>query len=149
MDNSEFLYDIFSKTILSRIDAKYKVKKFKESIFDYFNVETINKYDFVWYHFHMPHPPFRFKEEFKFNGKSVDQYVKFWKFTNQKFTALLNEMNLKNNKIILIGDHGFRSSNNINPNNTFGAFYGFKPEEINNIETVQDVGLIIKKNLIH
>jgi len=149
LDNSEFLYDIFSKTILSRIDAKYKVKKFKESIFDYFNVETINKYDFVWYHFHMPHPPFRFKEEFKFNGKSVDQYVKFWKFTNQKFTALLNEMNLKNNKIILIGDHGFRSSNNINPNNTFGAFYGFKPEEINNIETVQDVGLIIKKNLIH
>ena len=122
---------------------------FRESIFDYFNVETINKYDFVYYHFHMPHSPFRFKDEFKFNGTSVDQYVKFWKFTNQKFIDLLNEMNLENNKIIIIGDHGFRASNNINPNNTFGSFYGFEPKEVNNIKSVQDVGLLIKKELIH
>ena len=149
LNNSEFFFDIFSKTILTRIDAKYKIIKFRESIFDYFNVETINKYDFVYYHFHMPHSPFRFKDEFKYNGKSVDQYVKFWKFTNQKFTDLLNEMNLENNKIIIIGDHGFRASNNINPNNTFGSFYGFEPKNVNNIKSVQDVGLLIKKELIH
>ena len=149
LNNSEFFFDIFSKTILTRIDAKYKIIKFRESIFDYFNVETINKYDFVYYHFHMPHSPFRFKDEFKYNGTSVDQYVKFWKFTNQKFTDLLNEMNLENNKIIIIGDHGFRSSNNINPNNTFGSFYGFEPKNVNNIKSVQDVGLLIKKELIN
>ena len=149
LNNSEFIYDIFSKTILSTIDDRYKLEIFRESIFDFFNVETINKYDFVYYHFHMPHSPFRFKDEFKFNGTSVDQYVKFWKFTNQKFTEILNEMNLENNKIIIIGDHGFRASDNINPNNTFGSFYGFEPKEVNNIKSVQDVGLLIKKELIH
>lgn len=146
MDESKFFYDIFSKSIFSRINGRYKIETFRNSIFDYFNNEVVKKYDFVYYHFHMPHSPFRFKDEFLYDGTSTEQYAKFWKFTNNKFYDLLKKIKTDDNKIILIGDHGFRSSKSINPNKTFGAFYGFTSEEIEKIKVVQDVGLLIKND---
>ena len=35
-----------------------------------------------------------------------------------------------NDKIIIIGDHGYRSNNEIDPYNTFGGFYGFQKEDL-------------------
>ena len=147
MNNNVFFFDIFSKSILERINNRYKIEAFRLSIFDYFKKEIIDKYDFVYYHFDMPHGPFRFKNEFNYNGNSTNQYAKFWKFTNQKFEKYLSELNLENDKVIIVGDHGYRSNIKISPYNTFGAFYGFDEKDVNEIKTVQDIGLLIKKYL--
>ena len=32
----------------------------------------------------------------------------------------------KETKVIIVGDHGYRGNKEVNPLNTFGAFYGFK-----------------------
>lgn len=148
LNKNEFFYDIFSKTILSKIENRYNLDIYKETIFDYFNMEIINKYDFIYYHFLMPHAPFKFKNEFKYDGTSTEQYVEYWNFTSRKFSKILKGLNKEGNKIILIGDHGYRANKKINPNNTFGAFYGFNSVEVNKVETVQDVGLLIRDNLI-
>ena len=149
MNNSSLFYDIFSKTLVERINNRYKIEEYSYSIFDYFTEENIKNNDFVYYHFEMPHGPFRFKDEFKNEGNSTDQYAKFWKFTNNKFIKYLNDLNLENDKIIIIGDHGYRSNIEIDPYNTFGGFYGFKQEDLDEVKTVQDVGLLIKKYLIN
>ena len=60
----------------------------------------------------------------------------------------LSELNLENDKIIIMGDHGFRSNIDMDPYNSFGAFYGFEKEDLNEVNTVQDVGLLIKKYLL-
>lgn len=149
MNNSSLFYDIFSKTLVERINNRYKIEEYSYSIFDYFTEENIKNNDFVYYHFEMPHGPFRFKNEFKNEGNSTDQYAKFWKFTNNKFIKYLSDLNLENDKIIIIGDHGYRSNIEIDPYNTFGGFYGFKQEDLDEVKTVQDVGLLIKKYLIN
>jgi hypothetical protein len=149
MNNNTFLYDIFSKTLIERINNRYKIEEYTYSTFDYFSEEIIKDNDFVYYHFEMPHGPFRFKNEFKYEGNSTDQYAKFWKFTNNKFMKYLSDLNLENDKIIIIGDHGYRSNIDINPYNTFGAFYGFRQEDLEEVKTVQDVGLLIKKYLVN
>jgi hypothetical protein len=149
MNNSTFFYDIFSKTLLERINNRYKIEEYSYSIFDYFTEEIIKNNDFVYYHFEMPHGPFRFKNEFKNEGNSTDQYAKFWKFTNNKFMKYLSDLNLENDKIIIIGDHGYRSNNEIDPYNTFGGFYGFQKEDLDEVKTVQDVGVLIRKYLIN
>mgnify|MGYP006078041181 CR=1 FL=1 len=148
LNNNIFFYDVFSKTLLERINNRYKLQAYSYSVFDYFTKEIIKNNDFVYYHFEMPHGPFRFKNEFKLNGASTDQYAKFWKFTNNKFMKYLSDLNLENDKIIIIGDHGFRSNTLMNPYNSFGAFYGFKEEDLNEVKTVQDVGMLIKKYLV-
>ena len=64
MNNSSLFYDIFSKTLVERINNRYKIEEYSYSIFDYFTEENIKNNDFVYYHFEMPHGPFRFKDEF-------------------------------------------------------------------------------------
>ena len=149
MNNNYFFYDVFSKSLLERINNRYKIEQYTYSAFDYFKEEIIKNNDFIYYHFEIPHGPFRFKNEFKNEGNSTDQYAKFWKFTNNKFMKFLSELNLENDKIIIIGDHGYRSNNKINPYNTFGAFYGFQQEDLEEVKTVQDIGLLIKKYLVN
>lgn len=149
MNNSTLFYDVFSKTLVERINNRYKIEEYSYSIFDYFTEENIKNNDFVYYHFEMPHGPFRFKNEFKNEGNSTNQYAKFWKFTNNKFIKFLSDLNLEKDKIIIIGDHGYRSSIEIDPYNTFGGFYGFKQEDLDEVKTVQDVGLLIRKYLIN
>ena len=149
MNNNYFLYDIFSKTLLERINNRYKIEEYSYSIFDYFTEEIIKKNDFVYYHFEMPHGPFRFKNEFKNEGNSTYQYAKFWKFTNDKFKKYFSELNLEKDKIIVIGDHGYRSNIEIDPYKTFGGFYGFAKEDLDKVKTVQDVGLLVKKYLVN
>ena len=40
MNNNYFLYDIFSKTLLERINNRYKIEDYSYSIFDYFTLAT-------------------------------------------------------------------------------------------------------------
>ena len=46
-------------------------------------------------------------------------------------------------KVFLTGDHGYRGDKKINPNNTFGAFYGFDKKSVETISSVQDLGSLI------
>ena len=89
------------------------------------------------------------KMSLKMRGNSTYQYAKFWKFTNDKFKKYFSELNLEKDKIIVIGDHGYRSNIEIDPYKTFGGFYGFEQEDLDKVKTVQDVGLLIKKYLVN
>ncbi len=147
LDNKRFFFEIFSKTIFQRINDRFLIDKYNPSVFEFFTNEIISKYDFVYFHFDMPHGPFRYKNEFIENGNTTKDYAKFWNFTNLKFINLLKKLDLKNDKIIIMGDHGYRSNIEIDPYLTFGAFYGFDEEDLNKIKEVQDVGLVIKEYL--
>ncbi|MDC1010575.1 YidC/Oxa1 family membrane protein insertase [Flavobacteriaceae bacterium] len=148
LDNSTLFYDILSKSVVTRIDNKYKIDRFREDVFTKFNNDIISENDFVYYHFHLPHSPFRYKNEFEYRGNTTEDYIEFWKFTSEKFSRLLLDLTSKvNTKIIVVGDHGFRSNKSIDPYNTFGAFYGFEENDLKDVYQVQDVGKLIKKYL--
>lgn len=100
-----------------------------------YNIETIEKVNnikilkekyFVYIHLLMPHPPFFFKNEI--NVIKQNDYLKFWKFTNQKMIYTISKIqeNNKDSKIIIMGDHGYRGNEKINANKTFLALYGFE-----------------------
>jgi hypothetical protein len=100
---------------------------------------------FTYVHLYMPHSPFIFEGEFdKSLIKDTNSYFEYWKFTNKKLEILLFYL-LKSNKykIVLTGDHGFRGDSRIDYKNTFTAFYGFSEEDLNSIESVQDLGILI------
>jgi hypothetical protein len=149
LDNSNLFFDLLSKSIITRLDNRYKIDNFRKNVFEKFKNEIISKNDFVYYHFHLPHSPFRYKDEFTYSGSTTEDYINFWKFTSIKFNDLLLDLTSNaNTKVILIGDHGFRSNKEIDPFNTFGAFYGFDKKDIEEISKVQDIGKLIKKYLI-
>jgi hypothetical protein len=113
------------------------IKKNKIITPEYYNIETIDKMNkmkimnnkfFVYLHLIMPHPPFFFKEEI--NVIKQNDYLKFWKFTNQKMINTLAKLqeNNPNAKIIIMGDHGYRGDDKINAKKTFIATYGFEKE---------------------
>lgn len=103
-----------------------------------------NLNSFVYAHLYMPHSPIRFYDEIRIDEYNLENYYKYWNHSNNKIDFLLQKLTKYNRyKIILIGDHGFRSDSRVNPNITFAAFYGFAEDELKRIESVQDIGLII------
>jgi hypothetical protein len=111
--------------------------------------DTINKNSnlklFTYVHLIMPHIPFQFYANFPLKKQNnLSNYTEYWDFTNKKIDLLLDKL-IKENKfrIILTGDHGYRSDKRINPNYTFSAFYGFNQESINRINSIQDLGSLI------
>jgi hypothetical protein len=93
----------------------------------------------------MPHGPMQYMPDFSIRKQNnLINYKAYWNFTNQKLNILLREL-IKDNRyrIILTGDHGYRRDKRINPHYTFSAFYGFKKESIDRIESVQDIGSLI------
>jgi hypothetical protein len=112
-------------------------------------VDTINtltnKNTFAYIHLFMPHGPMQYMPDFSIRKQNnLINYKAYWNFTNQKLNILLREL-IKDNRyrIILTGDHGYRRDKRINPHYTFSAFYGFKKESIDRIESVQDIGSLI------
>jgi hypothetical protein len=126
--------NIFEILIYNTFIFEY-IRKYKITTPEYYNIETIEKMNkmkiknnkfFVYIHLLMPHPPFFFKEEI--NVIKQNDYLKYWKFTNQKmmYTLIKLQENNPNAKIIIMGDHGFRGDNKINAKKTFIATYGFE-----------------------
>ena len=143
LEKSEFLYTILKKTFLKSIEIKYFLQKYKNNVFDSFHENEIEKYDFLYYHFLMPHTPFRFNDEFKYEGSSTSQYLKFWEFTNKKIIEILKKIEKKDYRIIISGDHGYRGDKAMEKLNTFSAFYGFSEDHLEKVKTVQDIGSLI------
>jgi hypothetical protein len=111
------------------------------------NLNKINYKTFVYVHILMPHTPFLYEPEFKYKKTTTKNYLEFWKFTNHKLDKILTELTKTNKfKIILSGDHGYRYDKRLNPNLTFLALYGFEDININDIQTVQDLGSFINSN---
>ena len=93
----------------------------------------------------MPHGPIQYKPDFPFRSENnVPNYKDYWDFTNLKLNSLLTDL-IKSQKyrIILTGDHGYRNDKRINPHYTFSAYYGFNHENIDKINSVQDLGSLI------
>ena len=110
-----------------------------------------DKNKFVYVHLFMPHVPMTYDTVFKYRANNLKNYIEFWKFTNKKVSPLLDSIiKLNKYRIILTGDHGYRSSlKNIDPHYTFGAFYGFDEIDIYKIKSVQDLGSLIVNYFKH
>jgi len=101
---------------------------------------------FTYIHLFMPHKPLFFGESFPLkNDINFDNYFLFWKFTNKKMEAFLDSISKQGEyRIILTGDHGFRvNEHKENFHYTFTAFKGFDSLALNQIESIQDIGLLI------
>jgi hypothetical protein len=122
-----------------------KINKFVLNEFE--ELKDLNKNTFVYVHLLMPHTPFLYDKEFKFMKTTTTNYLEFWKFTNNKLEVIIEEI-IKSNKmkIIITGDHGYRSESKLNPKHTFLALYGFDDINVNDIKTVQDLGSLINSN---
>ena len=111
------------------------------------NKKNMNNSSFVYIHLYMHHNQFKLEPEFY--NKETDnfkRYLAFWKFTNSKLRKFLGELNKENKyRVILTGDHGFRSSNT-SANKTFTAYYGFEKNISKKIESVQDLGILINQS---
>ena len=107
------------------------------------NILTNNK-TFIYIHLYMPHATMQYKPDFPIRTENLVNYKAYWNFTNQKLEPLLKSL-IKENKyrLILTGDHGYRTDRRINPHYTFTAFYGFNQESIDKIHSVQDLGSLI------
>ena len=111
---------------------------------DSLNSLTNNK-AFAYIHLFMPHSPMKYNPEFPTRiVNNLVNYKAYWDFTNRKLKILLAELIRENKyRIILTGDHGYRSDKRINPHYTFSAFYGFNQESIDKINSVQDLGSLV------
>ena len=158
---NSFIEDIMIHTIYYTI--KSNTGNFNESglASSYYPMETHNKYifkhlvdtlrtinqpkTFVYTHLYMPHGPMQYNTSFPIRtANNIINYKAYWNFTNQKLEPLLTAL-IKENKfrIILTGDHGYRSDKRINPHYTFTAFYGFNQVSIDEVQSVQDLGSLI------
>ncbi len=133
LNNSIFPSELHNKFIFSKLSD---------------SVSKATKNTFVYAHFFMPHPPFIFTPEFPFRPITTDNYYSYWKFSNIKLAELLKKLTKENKyRIIITGDHGFRGDDKINPLKTFSAYWGFEKSDIDNVEAVDDIGLLINAYL--
>lgn len=101
----------------------------------------------TYIHFFMPHSPYQYQDEISLYNVNASNYYLYWNFCNKKIMQMLQKSNYSDRlKIIITGDHGFRSDPQINPYHTFAAFYGFNKNEIEQLKSVQDIGKLIESN---
>jgi hypothetical protein len=108
--------------------------------------ENISKKSFTYTHFYMPHTPFYYGSAFPIKHEvNFENYFLFWKFTNTKIEALLDSINKQGDyRIIVTGDHGNRrNEHKENFHYSFMAFKGFDSLALKQIESIQDIGLLI------
>ncbi len=104
-----------------------------------------NKRQFIYIHLYMPHAPIVFEPALHLiDDYNLNNYYAYWNFTNNKLSTLLAKLTSENKfRIILTGDHGYRSDKSVNPHYTFTAFYGFNNYALEKINSVQDLGSLI------
>lgn len=108
--------------------------------------ENKNKKSFTYVHLFIPHAPFYYGEEFPVKHViNFENYFSFWKFTNTKMEALLDSINKQGDfRLIITGDHGYRrNEHKENYHYSFTAFKGFDSLALKQIESIQDIGLLI------
>jgi len=125
----------------------YSESDYNQKIYDIM-VNTLNtpgvSRQLIYVHLLMPHYPYHFGNEIALDGYTIDNYYQYWLFTNKKIIDALKKAKYLNNyRIIISGDHGLRGTANINPHQTFTAFYGFDKADVDQLRSVQDIGNLI------
>jgi len=108
--------------------------------------EQNNNKSFTYVQLFIPHAPFYYGNEFPVKHViNFENYFLFWKFTNTKMEALLDSINKQGDyRIIITGDHGNRrNEHKENYHYSFTAFKGFDSLALKQIESIQDIGLLI------
>jgi hypothetical protein len=138
-----FKLEGFDVNFYPQSDYNIKNNNFlKDSIY-----KKIDKTTFLYVHFYMPHHPFVYGTQFRYKKINLLNYISYWKFTNDLMVNTLLKLSKSNKfKIIVAGDHGFRSDSNVDKSKTFLALYGFNSININSVESVQDLGNLINSN---
>ena len=147
LHDNRFIYSILSNSILNIAARLTFFLKARHDTFLYFKDEYIKGYDFVNFHFHMPHAPHYFKDEFEpENLWSFDtsDYIKFWDFSQRKMVKLLKSIDYSNYRVILASDHGDDEWGGIYT--TFVSFYGFDNNDIKKVKTIHDLGILINSS---
>jgi len=153
-ESNNFVQGFFSRTLISPI-----IRMNEESLLNKHNriniestakkINSIADNSFIYIHLILPHPPYEYKGKKSFNSNSdikdnLINYYNYWTFSNKLLSSFLSDLSKENKyRIILTGDHGFRSDVRVNPRRTFTAFYGFERSTIDNIKSVQDLGSLI------
>ena len=98
----------------------------------------------------MPHPPYTFFEEFipPPKGNELEIHIAYKNFLLDKITPALKSDKFKNTRIIITGDHGFRSEtqNLVDPHKTILYTKGINSNDLNQIKSVQDLGFLINNS---
>ena len=117
---------------------------FNESI-NFLNNLDSSRNQFTYVHFIMPHPPYFSSGEFKRLSPNLNNYIKYWSFTNIKIIDYLKSIeNIEKLKIIITGDHGYRADHDlIDPHMTMASFYNFSSSELKKVSDVQSIGELL------
>lgn len=142
-----FYFDFFKNDKLKIADidkAIAPIVNHNLKVLDGINDTIKESKTFLYAHLYMPHGPYFYNTEFKFIFNNTVNYIEYWNFSNKKFYQTLKDLTKGNKyRIIITGDHGFRSDKRINPQNTFAAFWGFDKEPVDKLHSVQDLGSLI------
>ena len=151
--NENYLSDFLYKSVLNFIDKRIALEN---NFFDNSRKETLNKLEeinfknnsFYYFHFYAPHDPFSYFDEFVENENitRIENHINYRRFILDKLLEKLKLEKFKETKVIIVGDHGFRGNEEIDPLNTFGAFYGFKKTNLDLIISPQDIAHLILHN---
>ena len=151
--NENFLSDFLYKSVLNFIDKRIALEN---NFFDNSRKETLDKLEkihfknnsFYYFHFYAPHDPFSYFDEFVENKNitRIENHINYRRFVLNKLLKKLNLEKFKETKVIIVGDHGYRGNEEINPLNTFGAFYGFEKTNLDLITSPQDIAHLILHN---
>ncbi|MBJ25240.1 MAG: hypothetical protein CMC91_03775 [Flavobacteriaceae bacterium] len=152
---NKLLQTIFHKSVMNFIDSRYL--NGRTYVFDSNRENTLynlkntefEKSSFYYFHYYAPHSPFSYFNEFEFLDESNDlsevdfyNHVNYRRFMLRKLIDVLKSPKFDNVRIILTGDHGYRSELT-DGRITMAAFKGFDPESIKQIRNVQDIGSFI------
>ena len=143
-----FMGDFFGLSILNPINYRLRDKeKFKQDVYENLLNTSFQNNSFYYFHLYAPHPPFSFPNKFQILPTNTNNYIKFWKFTNELLINALEKIT-ENNKIriIVTGDHGYREDERIDYRYTYAAFFGFDTRIVDDQVTVQDLGHIINSS---
>jgi len=132
-------------------------KKLKEQIrYDFFRkdvLDNLNSFiplenNFYYFHLYVPHEPFEYFDEFKIdnNLSQLEKHIRFKRFFLPKVLNILKQDKFKKSRIIISGDHGFRSDTLIDKYKTSLYLKGYDHIDNVNSFTVQDLGYLINKS---
>tara|TARA_B100001059_G_scaffold95104_1_gene94330 strand:+ start:19999 stop:21393 length:1395 start_codon:yes stop_codon:yes gene_type:complete len=153
LKNFKTLDIILRKSVLNFFDSRffggrtYTMDKHRQYTLDMLRTVDFNKNNFYYFHYYAPHSPFSFFNDFPYvESSDPDQnfinHYKYRRFMMDKLIHVLSMEKFNNVRIIISGDHGFRSDLTVQKN-TMGAFKGFEGKSIEQMRTVQDIGSLI------
>ncbi|MDG2397251.1 MAG: sulfatase-like hydrolase/transferase [Flavobacteriaceae bacterium] len=148
--NQSVISDFFYKSVLNFLDKRISLgnnffDNSRKKTLHYLKQINFEKKSFYYFHFHAPHDPYSYFDEFVENKKinRFQNYINYRRFMLKKLANKLKLEKFKNTRIIIVGDHGLRDHNIINELNTFGAFYGFNKIDVEKIKSPQDISHLI------